>query len=155
MRLNNLNASEFADKVNVQRSGLSHIFSGRNKPSLDLILKIVEKFPDVNLEWLLMGKGEYVRKEMQSMSSDKNREKTEGYNSNSEPTFDNNKDYNNKHDKNDLKKERIEDIDNIIEEKTKDNISDNLKSIEGDYITHVMYFYNDGTFRRYRNRDKE
>ncbi|MFV8269531.1 helix-turn-helix domain-containing protein [Flavobacterium sp. GT2N3] len=52
-----LNASSFADKISVQRSSLSHLLSGRNKPSLDFILKIVEVFPDVDLYWILNGKG--------------------------------------------------------------------------------------------------
>ena len=52
-----LSASAFADKIGVQRSGLSHLLSGRNKPSLDFILKIVEHFPEVDLQWILTGKG--------------------------------------------------------------------------------------------------
>ncbi|HEU4791799.1 MAG TPA: helix-turn-helix transcriptional regulator [Flavobacterium sp.] len=52
-----LNASSFADKIGVQRSSMSHLLSGRNKPSLDFILKIIEIFPDVDLYWILNGKG--------------------------------------------------------------------------------------------------
>jgi len=52
-----LTASSFADRVGIQRSGLSHLFSGRNKPSLDLVMKIIEAFPDTQVEWLLWGKG--------------------------------------------------------------------------------------------------
>jgi hypothetical protein len=40
----------------VQRSSLSHLLSGRNKPSLDFILKIVDVFPDVDLYWILNGR---------------------------------------------------------------------------------------------------
>lgn len=53
----NLNASAFADKIGVQRSSMSHLLSGRNKPSLDFILKILEVFPEVDLYWMLNGKG--------------------------------------------------------------------------------------------------
>lgn len=52
-----LNASAFADKIGVQRSSLSHLLSGRNKPSLDFIMKILEVFPEVDLYWILNGKG--------------------------------------------------------------------------------------------------
>lgn len=52
-----LNASSFADKIGVQRSSMSHLLSGRNKPSLDFILKIIQFFPDVDLYWLLNGNG--------------------------------------------------------------------------------------------------
>jgi transcriptional regulator with XRE-family HTH domain len=54
-----LNASSFADKIGVQRSSLSHLLSGRNKPSLDFILKIIEVFPEVDLYWILNGKGTF------------------------------------------------------------------------------------------------
>src|SRR6218665_3550652 len=61
-----LSASSFADKVGVQRSSLSHLLSGRNKPSLDLILKIVENFPDVDLYWILNGEGNFPKSEIQN-----------------------------------------------------------------------------------------
>jgi transcriptional regulator with XRE-family HTH domain len=54
-----LNASSFADKIGVQRSSLSHLLSGRNKPSLDFILKIMDVFPEVDLYWILNGKGTF------------------------------------------------------------------------------------------------
>lgn len=54
-----LSASAFADKIQVQRSSISHLLSGRNKPSLDFVLKVVKKFPEVNLYWLLNGKGSF------------------------------------------------------------------------------------------------
>lgn len=58
-----LSASSFADKINVQRSSISHLLSGRNKPSLDFILKVIENFPDVELLWLLNGKGIFPKGE--------------------------------------------------------------------------------------------
>lgn len=57
----NLSASSFADKIGVQRSSLSHLLSGRNKPSLDFILKILDVFPDVDLYWILNGKGSFPK----------------------------------------------------------------------------------------------
>jgi antitoxin component HigA of HigAB toxin-antitoxin module len=55
-----LNASAFADKIGVQRSSLSHLLSGRNKPSLDFI-KILDVFPDVDLYWMINGKGSFPK----------------------------------------------------------------------------------------------
>lgn len=52
-------ASSFAEKVGVQRSSISHILSGRNKPSLDFVMKVLKAFPEVNLYWLLNGKGDF------------------------------------------------------------------------------------------------
>lgn len=54
-----LTASLFADKIGVQRSSISHILSGRNKPSLDFVLKVTKAFSDVDIYWLLNGKGHY------------------------------------------------------------------------------------------------
>lgn len=58
-----LNASSFADRIGVQRSSMSHLLSGRNKPSLDFILKISEVFPDIDLYWILNGKGSFPKAE--------------------------------------------------------------------------------------------
>lgn len=53
----NMTASGFANVIGVQRSSVSHILSGRNKPSLDFVLKLKEHYPDLNLDWLLFGTG--------------------------------------------------------------------------------------------------
>ena len=53
-----LSASAFAKKISVQRSSISHILSGRNKPSLDFIDKVLQAFPEIDLLWLLSGKGQ-------------------------------------------------------------------------------------------------
>lgn len=58
-----LTASSFADKISVQRSSMSHLLSGRNKPSLDFVLKVTEEFPDVELEWFLNGKGSFPKED--------------------------------------------------------------------------------------------
>ena len=50
-----LSASQFADSIGVQRSSISHILSGRNKPSLDFILKVTNTYTDVDIYWLLNG----------------------------------------------------------------------------------------------------
>ena len=58
-----LNAAAFADSLEIQRSGISHLLSERNKPSLDFILKLIEKFPEVDMYWITQGKGSFPRKE--------------------------------------------------------------------------------------------
>ena len=55
--LENLSPARLADIIGVQRSGLSHILSGRNKPSFDFIRRILVKFPRINADWLITGKG--------------------------------------------------------------------------------------------------
>lgn len=53
----NLTPSQFADRIGIQRSGLSHILSGRNNPSLDFVQKVLAAFPELNPIWFLQGKG--------------------------------------------------------------------------------------------------
>ena len=55
MKNNELTSSQFAERLGVQRSGISHILSGRNKPSLEFITKIHFKFDSVSIQWLLFG----------------------------------------------------------------------------------------------------
>ncbi len=57
----NLSSAQFAENIGVQRSSISHIISGRNKPSYDFIVKIIEHFSDLNPEWLLTGKGNMLK----------------------------------------------------------------------------------------------
>lgn len=61
MDYHHLTATVFADKISVQRSSISHILSGRNKPSLDFVLKVTAAFNDVDLYWLLNGKGSFPK----------------------------------------------------------------------------------------------
>lgn len=51
-----LNAGSFADRIGVQRSNVSHVLSGRNKPSFDFVEKLLIAFPRVSAEWLFTGK---------------------------------------------------------------------------------------------------
>ena len=59
-------ASSFAEKIGVQRSSISHILSGRNKPSLDFVLKVLSAFPEVELYWLMNGKGNFPAQKNQN-----------------------------------------------------------------------------------------
>ncbi|GAB3921805.1 helix-turn-helix transcriptional regulator [Larkinella terrae] len=49
----NLTPSYFADEIGVQRSSISHILSGRNRPSFDIIQKIIRRFPELGYDWIL------------------------------------------------------------------------------------------------------
>jgi transcriptional regulator with XRE-family HTH domain len=58
-----LTATRLADEIGVQRSGISHILSGRNQPGYDFIVKILTRFPELNAEWLLLGKGTLLKEQ--------------------------------------------------------------------------------------------
>ena len=62
----------FAKTIGVQQSTLSHILNGRNKPSLDVIMKVHQKYDYVNLEWLLYGEGEMMVSEEETSFSSSN-----------------------------------------------------------------------------------
>lgn len=49
--------AQFAAEIGIQRAAMSHIISGRNNPSLDVLLKILRRFPSVSTDWLLFGNG--------------------------------------------------------------------------------------------------
>ncbi len=61
IKYSELSSSEFADEIEVQRSNISHITSGRNKPSLDFLIKIKERFPELQWDWLISGVGEMIK----------------------------------------------------------------------------------------------
>ena len=65
-------ASGFAEKIGVQRSSISHILSGRNKPSLDFVMKVLHSYPEVELYWLMNGKGEFPNQSKISESPNSN-----------------------------------------------------------------------------------
>jgi len=65
-----MTSSELAQKLGVQKSSISHLLSGRNKPSYDFLSKFTLQFPEINLRWLLTGQGEMLSPTL-SASKDK------------------------------------------------------------------------------------
>ena len=61
-----VSAAAFADEIKVQRSSISHLLSGRNRPSLDFVLKVLDKYEAVDLYWLMNGKGSFPKKQTNS-----------------------------------------------------------------------------------------
>ena len=57
LTMEELSPAKFADMLGIQRSGISHLLSGRNNPSFDFITRMLDHFPELNADWLLMGKG--------------------------------------------------------------------------------------------------
>lgn len=132
-----ISASAFADRVGVQRSSLSHLLSGRNKPSLDLILKISEEFKEVDLYWIINGKGSFPKSDQNTViqnpiSNEKEKIKLP-------PT------------QNDLFSD--EEISNTsLKENTLHNNSNTENFITNnndDLIDYFVVFYKDGTFKKY------
>jgi transcriptional regulator with XRE-family HTH domain len=78
LKTENKSSAQFAEEIGVQPSGISHILSGRNNPSLDFVLKMLEKYKFISTEWLLFGTGSMYKENMiQSLFDDTDRKITE------------------------------------------------------------------------------
>ena len=58
LKAKNITARQFAEEIGIQPSGMSHILSGRNNPSLDFVSKVIRRYPEIDSNWLLLGRGE-------------------------------------------------------------------------------------------------
>ncbi|AUC76645.1 helix-turn-helix domain-containing protein [Olleya sp. Bg11-27] len=123
-------ASSFAEKIGVQRSSISHILSGRNKPSLEFVMKVLSFFPEVELYWLMNGKGEFPKIEIQNdikQVAPISKNEDQNLFSNSEKT----------------------ESSNTPNSELVKNISRN--SSDGKIIERIVIFYSDGSFSNYDN----
>lgn len=61
----NMSQTQFAETINVARASVSHLLAGRNNPGYDFIKSVMQKFPDLSIEWLILGKGKMYREQQQ------------------------------------------------------------------------------------------
>ena len=117
--------SSFAEKIGVQRSSISHILSGRNKPSLEFVLKVLSSYPEVELYWLLNGKGNFpAEKNSTEIKSEI-------------PT-----------------RPDSQNLFSKVEEKTQQTNSNSISRIEQNSkkeIDRIVIFYKDGSFQNFEN----
>lgn len=131
-----LSASSFADKISVQRSSISHLLSGRNKPSLDFVMKVLDFFPELNLYWLLNGSGTYLKKDSEEITVNEVQNPPTPITENKSKEF----------------------VNSIYDENTVDRKNDDLvpnaisfpKNTTGKQIDKIVLFYTDGTFQDYK-----
>lgn len=120
-----LSSSQFADRIGVQRSSVSHVLSGRNKPGFDFIQKILVAFPDINGDWLITGSGDMYKKK-----------------SHSEDLFET---------KNEMQKP--ENLEKTVRKPATLNImkpeKEDIKAPKTREIERIIVFYTDRTFREY------
>ena len=142
--------AQFSDAIGMQRSAVSHVLSGRNKPSLDFILRIKKRFPEVNLDWLLLGNGSMVRDgektaggmpELFSSSSVESAEKPALSAANKA--------------KEDFSSEEIpRESSDIPKRKENEGMKKTVAvRVDGRRIEQVLFFYRDGTFRAYQPQE--
>jgi transcriptional regulator with XRE-family HTH domain len=125
IELLNTDARHFAEKLGVEPSSISHLISGRNKPSFNFLEKLVKTYPEVNVVWLLSGEGEPLT------NTNKNYVKQNIF------------DFDNQGNKNIETKE-----DNINIEINKTN-----SAIQNKKVEKIILIYSDGTFKIYNNED--
>ncbi|WP_280748481.1 helix-turn-helix transcriptional regulator [Parabacteroides sp. PF5-9] len=131
MEKENLSPSKFAEAIGIQRSAMSHILSERNKPSLEVITKILDRFTYVNPAWMLSGKGEMFT----TISS--SREPDLFSNTLIKPNIDTNLPEN-------RKEIEVKLPQNTIQQPVKEQIV--YKESPAKRITKIMVFYSDDTF---------
>ena len=135
LKENSLTSTKFADVIGVQRSSISHILSGRNKPSFDFIEKMLIAYPDLDAQWLITGIGEMYTNQpslFDQKESEINNVLTQReLNIQNQPS--NNTVISNSEEQIESKKENVI----KIEDKSAD-------------IERVMIFYKDGSFKDYK-----
>lgn len=130
LRAKNLTATQFAEMMEIQPSNVSHLLNGRNKPSLDFLIKLKEVFPEYSFDWIIMGKKPITINEPNPVSFEDNTMK-----------FDDVTDEN----VNELDKlgEQSSEVLNVIDEKVIDN---QIYSDKESDITKIILVYSDKTF---------
>ncbi len=120
-----ISATELSNQISFNRSTISHLISGRNKPSLDFVMKILQKFPEVELYWLLNGNGTFPTK---NSSSDFISSSIQTEIKKPTPT----------------KIEKKEELDLINSNKIS-------SSIQEEEIDRIIIFFKDGSFKSFKN----
>jgi transcriptional regulator with XRE-family HTH domain len=126
LKIKNLSPAQFADLIDVQRSSISHLIAGRNKPSLEFVQKILKTFPEINTDWLLSGKGPVLDREV-NLNEELN------------------------HPPDLFNQEKVEE-EKIVELKKPDSEKIQRKKLiepEGKKIEKIVCLYKDNTFREY------
>jgi transcriptional regulator with XRE-family HTH domain len=130
----NTNSSKFAEEIGVQKSSISHVLSGRNKPSLDFIQKILKTFPEINADWLILGKGKMIVVDEQK-----------GLFKNSA--------IDKKIDVNAIKKKQPDDEETMRQSKTlvdiPESVSKEVANTKAKTANKIVIFYSDNTFTEY------
>lgn len=135
MDFKNINAGELATRLEVQRSNISHILNGRNKPSAAFIEKMLTIFPDLDARWLLTGQGDMTLSQHNGSSDNVAK---------------------------DISKQIKEEAANqtqegvSLNELSKDRTSEHAKiNFTDESIDKIVLLFKDGTFSSFKNRSEK
>ncbi|MGA1976662.1 MAG: helix-turn-helix transcriptional regulator [Bacteroidales bacterium] len=126
LRAENKSSAQMAEEIGVQPSGISHILSGRNKPSLDFVLKMLEKYQFLSTEWLLFGRGDiYKEHSMQELFIEAE----------------------------DKKPEKVNSVAGLFDQSSENEIKSREEVIidhkEGSVVEKIVWFFDDRSFKEY------
>lgn len=144
----NLTAADLADEIDVQRSGISHLLSGRNNPSLSFITKLLEHYPELSPDWLLFDTGSMIRGSINETVKEKKTQRTPNLfqefekNDSDEKDSINTQDVDNKTGKKD----------SIVEEPSIVHSEDEIPYGLSNNVEKIVIFYRDRTFIEYKSR---
>jgi transcriptional regulator with XRE-family HTH domain len=158
MREFNLNSAQFAEEVGIKNSTLSHILNDRNKPSLDVLKKILGRFQQINPEWLILDNGKMFRPILNSQdptlfdSIDLNISKSDIYNDKIQDNSESNKQVKEIiQDKvvstSEISNQKIENVEKIIEKVYIPQIEYKHKN-----ISRIIIYYDDNTFEEFGSK---
>lgn len=115
-----LTPSALADSLDIPRSSISHLLTGRNKPSLDFVIRLIRKYPEIDLYWFLNGKGTFPKEKKLEKKS-----LTESSTPPIQPPL--------------IKKE----------EKDTTSKSKSTETVKNKKVKKIVFFYEDGSFELY------
>lgn len=146
LEMESLTPTRFAEMMDIQRSGISHLLSGRNKPSFEFIQKMMTTFPSLNYEWLILGKGKPYKEQFIANSSYRESSRIDEDYSVSEPVTDEDGT-----DEQDYTAESSVNQDNTSKKATPEPSENHVfincpSSPTKRTISRIMVLYSDGTF---------
>lgn len=118
-----VSATAFSEEIEFNRSTISHLLSGRNKPSLEFVMKVLQKYPEVELYWLLNGKGSFPKGDLPKIEKPKPVQETLSFKSTPKPN----------------------------PEIAPSTFSEENSHHSDKGIERIVIFYKDGTFKVYEN----
>jgi plasmid maintenance system antidote protein VapI len=140
-----LTPAKFAEVIGIQRSAVSHITTGRNKPSLDVVLKILEKYPYIDKNWMLFGTGNMLRDSSSNSNSISNSMQPDLFSNIPPETPTNSPKLTATPEK--RKETAVERPQNIIKPSVQEPIV--VKKSESKNVSKIMIFYSDNTYETF------
>lgn len=135
IRAKNLTATQFAEMMQIQPSNVSHLLSGRNKPSLDFLIKLKDVFPEYSFDWIILGKKPITVSERSQITKDDVLQTVDLFHT--------------------IETSSVDDdgLIDIVEENKSNAMDDKMdKLVHSKKVTQIVYIYEDHTFDIYHAR---